>query len=299
MLYIIYHRTEYLDYIFDGINDRTNIKLINLNNHCSLAQRLLRRTLKHHFFTPSLFIGRKLRKTLASLTNEDSLLVIDYTNINLIYSISKLTPLVVKKFLWIWNPLNPSKENILKGKISYIKDRKFEICTFDSNDAEKYKLVLLKQFYRILPVDKNNNYIDKYDFYFLGFEKNRTNIINDLRVKLKSYKLLFHIVSEQNQVISYAKNIENIKSSKCIVDLVQDNQKGITLRPLEAIAFGKKLITNNKNIIKEEIYNPNNIFVICLDDFNKLDEFMSQGLIDIDLDVLSNYDINTWIDYFN
>lgn len=51
-------------------------------------------------------------------------------------------------------------------------------------------------------------------------------------------------------MISYQENLDNIRKSKCIVDVVQKGQIGLTLRPLESLFFKKKLLTNNKCIKK-------------------------------------------------
>ena len=55
---------------------------------------------------------------------------------------------------------------------------------------------------------------------------------------------------------------EYYKQTKVIVDLVRQNQTGVSFRIFEAMAFEKKVITSNKNIVEYDFYNPANIMLI-------------------------------------
>lgn len=56
--------------------------------------------------------------------------------------------------------------------------------------------------------------------------------------------------------------------SNAIIDFPSSYQSGLTMRTFEALGAGKRLITTNKNIIKEPFYNPEYIHII---DMNNLD----------------------------
>ena len=47
---------------------------------------------------------------------------------------------------------------------------------------------------------------------------------------------------------------------ECILDITSSNQVGMSLRPLEALFFSKKLITNNPSILNSKLYNKNNVY---------------------------------------
>ena len=49
--------------------------------------------------------------------------------------------------------------------------------------------------------------------------------------------------------------------SSIILDKVYPNQQGLTMRTLESIGAGKKLITTNKSIQHYDFYNTNNIAI--------------------------------------
>lgn len=294
MLYVIYHKSDYLDYILNAINDPC-VNKIDLNEECNLLHRFFRKILPSFLSFPSLLIGGNLRNMMGNMRKTDTLLIIGYTNKNLIFSFSKLTPLIKRKYLWLWNPLKIKYS--LNKKIDYIKKLDFEICTFNHKDSEKYKLTLKNQFYDMYPKNIELGEL-KFDFYFLGSVKNRMNEINILKQHLDKFKIYFHIVETPDQIIPYRDNINFIKQSRCIVDLIQKEQTGITLRPLEALAFQKKLITNNINIKTETFYHSKNIFIIGIDNINDIENFLSVKSHFIEDTIFKEYDVNTWLNFF-
>lgn len=297
MLIIIYHKTDLVDYLFEGINDKSDIEFLILNQHCTVIQRFFRKVLPGFIKHPNLYLGKLLRKRLNKMNENDSLLLIDYTNKKIVHSITTLIAPDVKKHLWIWNPLKSKNEEKLKDKISFIKNNHFDILTFNQTDANKYDLILRNQFYRMNQAPYKEPILQN-DFYFLGYKKDRGNEIDEIKNQLSQYKILFKVVTNDDETIPYLENIEFIKNSKCIVDILQKEQSGLTLRPLEALAFNKKLITNNLNIRNEVFYSSKNIFIIGIDDFNNLDNFLKMGYQPISKDIIHKYDVNTWMNNF-
>src|SRR5690606_5911726 len=51
-------------------------------------------------------------------------------------------------------------------------------------------------------------------------------------------------------------------NSEILIDLVRENQSGLSFRFFEAMALHKKIITNNKSILEYDFYNENNILLI-------------------------------------
>ncbi len=56
--------------------------------------------------------------------------------------------------------------------------------------------------------------------------------------------------------------IEKMKEAEILIDLVRQNQTGLSFRIFEAMALHKKIITNNTTIKDYDFYNENNILVI-------------------------------------
>ena len=120
MVYIICNKTELLDYILSGIENKFEITIININDECSFFQRFLRKTIPNYISYPQLYLGENLRIVLKKITNNDKVVMIDYTNMNLLKSVSKLVPDRTSKYLWIWNPLKDENSCHLELSLIHI-----------------------------------------------------------------------------------------------------------------------------------------------------------------------------------
>lgn len=294
MLYVLYPDVDLWNYMLDGLTIK-GVSLNHLNGFCSVFNRLVRSFVSKTCLLPSLFFNRKLKNALNCLNTNDSLLVCDYMSIPLLSAISFYTPQDVKKFLWLWNKVD-SMDRIRNKKAYFekIKSMGFEIRTFDPGDAEKYGFVYMNQFYR-MDCKKTTSEENEYDFYFIGFKKNRGHLIEYVKQNLEAYRNYFKIVESPNEMISYRSNVELAKKSKCLVEILNENQIGLTLRPLEALALGKKLITNNRLISKYDFYNPNNIFIIDERPWNEIDLFLKSQTIPLDENIKKKYCVKNWL----
>ena len=90
-----------------------------------------------------------------------------------------------------------------------------------------------------------------------------------------------------SQYIPYSEIIKNVQESNCILDVVQENQYGLTQRVFEAYAFNKILITNSKTIINSKLYDPNRIFIIGQDNIDKLSEMIKAKRPEVDKELLT------------
>ena len=95
--------------------------------------------------------------------------------------------------------------------------------------------------------------------------------------------------------MDYYEIIKLVGESKAILDLNNGNQVGLTLRPLEALFFKKKLITNNINIINYDFYSPDNIFILGVDDISNLTIFLNKKYKEIDKKIIEKYDFSNWL----
>jgi len=86
-----------------------------------------------------------------------------------------------------------------------------------------------------------------------------------------------------------------IASADIILDANDILQKGLTLRTLETLVSGKKMITTNKDIVNYDFYNPNNI---CVVDREKIDiplSFIESKYEPVDKEILERYTASGWI----
>ncbi len=173
-----------------------------------------------------------------------------------------------------------------------------ELWTFDKNDSVKYGLKYNHQFYI-----KNDNYNElpiEYDVFFVGQDKGRLEKLLEIEKEVSSYrfKSKFCIVGYNSERLEYSQILNYIAKSKVILDIQCDWQEGITLRPLEAVFYEKKLITNNKKIKEMDFYNAENIFV--LEDENKytLQDFILSEKMEYSQQTRNEYGLECWVKRF-
>ena len=63
-------------------------------------------------------------------------------------------------------------------------------------------------------------------------------------------------------VLSYEENLAKALNADVLIDINQPGQAGLTLRPLEAAFFNKKLITDNRLVKKLEFYHPDRFYIL-------------------------------------
>lgn len=237
-----------------------------------------------------------------------------------------------KIIYWLFDTIGTLKSplfyDIDKDNINLIAMRtkyNFEVWSFDKVDCKKYNLKYNNNF-----LFQNKNFLNnkiKYDCFFCGFNKGRIKELRELQKILenikKTYKFLVvkpptllkkikkklgktnkNKINNNNGIliledsIQYDAYLKHLSISKCIVDIVQQHQSGITLRAIESIFYRKKLITNFENIIEYDFYNKNNIFILGKDDISFLETFINSDYDELPEKIIRKYTINGWIENF-
>lgn len=150
------------------------------------------------------------------------------------------------------------------------------------NNVDKYvwldatkrdDVVYVAQCYSISGGGKNTvkNY---YDIYFGGRNKGRFSCVYSICKSAKQKGLICFSrmpkLSKQGKVkistilkgnfrgsmLSYQNTLKELRSTNCILEIVQEGQTGISWRAMEALVFNKKLLTNNKKMKEFKFYNP-------------------------------------------
>lgn len=85
-------------------------------------------------------------------------------------------------------------------------------------------------------------------------------------------------------------------SSKCIVDYKFRGQSGLTMRTIESLGHGCKLITNNQYIKHEPFYNEKNILIYNVEQFDIPYEFIQSDFEKIPDEIIFSYTIDGWVD---
>ncbi len=158
------------------------------------------------------------------------------------------------------------------------------IYTYDIDDANKYNLLFHNVPYSNLS-NLFQNKDQKYDLCFIGQAKDRLKDIIEAYKYFSSQNLKcgFFIagVSLKDRVldnkinyinqISYEECLEIVIQSKCLLEIVQGESQGNTIRVYEAITFDKLLISNNKYLASNPAYNEK--FMKIYSDLKELDAY--------------------------
>lgn len=203
---------------------------------------------------------------------------------------------------YYWNAI--TKYSIMPEEISKLG---YEVWSFDPEDCERYGIRYNKEFfcdswYKGLKRQEDFSY----DISFIGRDKNgRMNEIlmlkqmigNDFRWDLyftagKWWKGFFN--KRYQAYLTYDQMINRQHKAKAVLDFASNKQSSITLRFYDALCNGQKVITNNKNIINDPIYNKENIFVLGIDDLQNLKSFLNKPFQPMDNKVIEECSILGW-----
>lgn len=84
--------------------------------------------------------------------------------------------------------------------------------------------------------------------------------------------------------ISTAGFNEMIEASAAVFDFANHTQTGMTMRLMESLCAGKKILTNNKWVKQEPFYSPDRIHVFDELNFDGVDDFLRKPLAEPDAD---------------
>lgn len=142
-----------------------------------------------------------------------------------------------------------------------------KIFTFDPHDAQENGWSYTNTLYSRFPV--NEKPVAE-DLFYIGSVKDRLAACKELLslMQVHGVKAFFKLACNAEQAkelpenavlkahIPYSQMLNLLQSAKCIFDMTQQGQSGVTLRYYEAVMFNKKLLTNNRNISKLPFYDP-------------------------------------------
>ena len=156
---------------------------------------------------------------------------------------------------------------------------------------------------------------DAYDVLFLGVPKDRLPLLRALHAQMQTLGLRtqFRAAITQHdsaqpeeklgwlltrEWLAYPDYITLVRQSRCLLDLYQAGQTGFSLRVMEHIFFGCKLITNNHAIKQAEFYHPHNIFLLGEHDMTELPAWLNLPAVPINNEIKRYYHIEEWAKRF-
>jgi hypothetical protein len=181
------------------------------------------------------------------------------------------------------------------------------IWTYDGFDAEKYGIRLYKSHSYFLSNVKPLK-TPEYDVFFVGRDKGRGEWLIELEKKMQSIglKTKFIITADgtlsskkpyYQKPIEYSEVTDYLTKSRSVLNVVMEDQRGITVRDTEALFFGIKLLTTNKYIVDWNMYHPDNVYLINNDmDLSGLVDFLDRPVNPVDERLLQKHTMAGMID---
>lgn len=207
---------------------------------------------------------------------------------------------------WFWNPvgrgLNPD----------LARSSALECWSFDQIDCARYGLSWNSQFmFSEIREIAGASHTDV-DFGFYGADKGRAELLSSLADHLTSAGMSFRfsVVPDGSEDLSrfprlisapavgYESLLEECAKFRVIVDFVQDGQSGMTLRILEALYMGRKVLTNLASIASCSLYDRSRVFIWGVDSVVDLPEFLRCEYQDPAPALLKYFDFESWLARF-
>lgn len=220
-----------------------------------------------------------------------------------------------KQILYLWDSLDNFSDGLGKARLY---DR---VLTFDPDDAKQYGLVFRPLFYHKGFASKQAPSEFTHDIAFIGTaHSSRPRIVKALTTQCeadgrKFYSYLFtphYLVYLYNKVLN--REYRNVKwsdlhtqplptetvrkiydTSRCALDVEHGNQKGLTIRTIEMLGMGKKVITTNTLIAQYDFYNPQNFFIIDRADPVLDTAFFDTPYIPLPQDIQEKYSLDSFL----
>lgn len=222
-----------------------------------------------------------------------------------------------KFILYMWDSVKNVKG--IERKWKYFD----EVYSFDRMDCQKYeaeKIKFLPLFYKDEYHCQTNYYNMVYDLAFIGTAHgDRAKIMKKIKdnFERKGKKVFVYLYSPHFAVFLFNKIfnkdyrgikvsdisfkilptdkvIEIYLQSKCVVDIENKLQTGLTIRTIEVMGLKRKLVTTNLDIINYDFYKKENIYIM---DREKMDidmDFIEGDFHEINQELYEKYSISGW-----
>lgn len=225
--------------------------------------------------------------------------------------IKKLNP-DCEVFLFYWNTVD-------RYRIGYksFKDKE-HIYSFDFGDCEKYGFRYNTSFMPKEAVPRGcESKADR--IFFIGTDKgNRIEKLLNIKKQMEAekYEADFRVFSDRTdeeyrrkyseilieKYMAYEECLNEVAGSGIILDLVQENQAGLTLRFIESVMLSKKLITDNEAVKTVKWYNSGNIYVLKKEDYESLSkelkEFLKKPFVPYEEKLVKELTYESWVSRF-
>lgn len=216
--------------------------------------------------------------------------------------------------LYLWDGV----ENV-RG-VSDIAGSFDSVATFDPKDAEEWHWLYRPLFARNIANQDSDATIPIYDWCFIGtLHSDRHRVIHRLRKlgrsrgvrsfvfgylhspMVKAMRMLVDWTlwlapagSLSTRSMPYEDVLEVVRSSRSVLDVEHPRQRGLTMRTIETLLAGKKLVTTNLHIAHSDLYHPSRVSVISRERPEVLPEFLEAPFLPVPAHLREKYSVKGW-----
>jgi hypothetical protein len=317
MLHVFIKKHPLAEHFFEGLDREGDIRIISypfvkhgrLNSHLRNIEAYLLWWLPHSWCYDAEYLSQ-----LRSIKPDDAVLYFSIENRKTLQLTRKFVR-ARKQSVWLWDPIRSYRKTALSRWVykRWLNQAGLKAYTFDPGDAKAYGLELTEQVFRHDPVATDADTARDISLYFIGSDKRRLAELIQWKqlFEEKGLSTHFHIVADKRTTyrpqdaplltsawMPYASNIELVRRSKCLLELLQCTQSGPTMRSIEALFFDCKLITNNASIVDCEFYHPSRFFVIGQGLPEDLPAFLQSPAEPVCKELLRKHEIRAWLRKF-
>ncbi len=283
-LFILGNGVDWCEKSLQGIKEHENIYLLNKkipvegNIKNKLAKLYFSYKINSKIQLPfKSFWYKDIKKYIKKNINDgDELCVLIYDHITFggEVSFSKYLRKEFKniKLVYIFTNIVNYTAAMEKKYLDKLNDWYDVVYAFDLEDSKKYN-------FKYFPLIYSYNHIDvkeKNQVFYVGKAKDRYNMLMNCYDKLEELGInrKFYIVDvpeenqkhkdeiQYNKFLTYNEFLKNIQESSCLIDIIQGESTGFTIKTCEAVYYDKLLITTNQNVKNAPFYDERYILVI-------------------------------------
>ncbi|APY01384.1 hypothetical protein CLV86_2505 [Lacinutrix venerupis] len=247
-------------------------------------------------------LKKQINDRIESLPKQDKILVIksDFLNLETLLQLKSKT----NELITFIND-SISRYPKIKKNINLFD----KVFSFENKDCKKHGFTKINNFIYTCLDTKENHPIEYQAFNISSIDKRKkstsffADYFNTHNISFKiivfSLKPAEELKSKGIVIIkkpySISQMLDYLKKCKVVLDLQRPKQQGLSFRVFESLAFQKKLITLNKDIVKYDFYDPENILVVKnIKHISIPDSFLKTDYKPLDKKILEKYHISNW-----
>jgi len=182
--------------------------------------------------------------------------------------------------------------------------------SFERKDAEKYGFNFIANYiYQEYLDEKPQKYkVSKFEVFNISSLGKRNIIIENIALALDAIHVKYKIILAGNKEYRPKGNITHflekiniqevnqyIAQSSTLLDVQRKDQFGLTFRVMDSLAYQKKLISTNADIVNYDFYNPDNILYVNPENVKIPPSFFEKKYKKIPAAILEKYTLKFWV----